>query len=133
MTNEENLRGMGMVVINAAFVLQLSWIPSLFFLAGADWLTAGAAVGAHRFALAFVAAAPLAYGARLWFNGDRAEAMTPWLLRCQIPLTVLAGLVYALERIVPHVSIPVIGGMMAATMLIGLYGLALRREGALRA
>ena len=133
MTREDNLRGMGMVVINAAFVLQLSWIPMIFFLEGADWVTAGMAVGAHRFALVYIVAAPLAYGARRWFEGDRAEILAPWLLRLQLPLTVVAGLIYGLERLVPHVSIPVIVGLAVAGMMVALYGVALRREGALTA
>lgn len=130
MTREENLRGMGMVVINTAFVLQLSWIPVIFFLEGAEWVTAGVAVGVHRFALAYMAAAPLAYGARRWFNGDRAEVLTPWLVRLQIPLLFIAGLIYGVERFIPHVSLPVIGGMLAAGVVIALYGVAMRREGA---
>jgi len=129
MTREENLRGMGMVVINAAFVLQLSWIPVIFFLEGADWITAGAAVGIHRFALVYAAVAPLAYGARRWFEGDRGEILTPWLLRCQLPLTVIAGLIYGFERVVPHVNLPGIGALSAAVILFALYGVAMRREG----
>lgn len=129
MTEKENLRGMGMVVINAAFVLQLSWLPSIFFLEGADWVTAGAAVGVHRVSLAYMIAAPLAYGVRCWFKGERAETLAAWLTRLQIPLTLVAGLVYGLERVVPHVTLPMIGGMMAAGMLVALYGVALRREG----
>jgi len=130
MTNEDNLRGMGMVVINAAFVLQLSWIPVIFFLEGADWVSAGVAVGGHRFALAYIVAVPLAYGARLCLGGGRSEVLTPWLVRCQLPLTLVAALLYGLERVLPHVTLAVILGLMAAVMLLGLYGVMLRREGA---
>lgn len=85
MANKENLREMGMVVINAAFVLQLSWIPVIFFLEGADWITAVTAARIHRFALAYM----------------------------------VAGLTYGLERVVPHVSLPAVGGMMFAGVLAG--------------
>ncbi|MEQ1918302.1 MAG: hypothetical protein ABL955_03825 [Elusimicrobiota bacterium] len=130
MTRKENLLGMGMVIINAAFVLQLSWIPVIFFLEGANWVTAGMAVGIHRFALVYIVIAPLAYGIRRWFDGDRAEVLTPWLLRCQLPLTIIAALIYGFERVIPT-RLPVIGGMMMAIIVFGLYGVALRREGVL--
>ncbi len=129
MTKDENLLGMGMVAINAAFVLQLAWIPSIFFLEGADWVTARMAVGVHRFALAYMIAAPLAYGVRRWLKGDRAEILTPWLTRLQIPLTLIAGVIFGFERTILHVTLPVIGGLMVAGVMIGLYGVALRREG----
>lgn len=131
MNRKENFLGMGMVVINAVFVLQLSWIPVIFFLEGADWITGGAAVGIHRFALAYVVAAPLAYGARRWIAGDRGEVLTQWLLRLQLPLTALAGLIYGFERLGPSMTLPVIGGMMVAIIMVGLYGVAMRREGVL--
>ena len=131
MTREDNLRGMGMVVINTAFVLQLSWIPVIFFLEGAEWVSAGVAVGIHRFGLFYIVAAPLAYGARRWFEGDRAEVLTPWLLRLQLPLTVVGGLIYGLEKAGVPIRLPLIGGMMAAGVMLALYGIALRREGAL--
>ena len=124
---------MGMVVINSALVLQLSWIPVACFLEGANWVSGRMAVGVHHFALAYIVAIPLAYGARLWFNGGRSEVIVPWLLRCQLPLTFAAGLIYAVERIVPHVTLAVIAGMMIAGMLLVLYGVALRREGAISA
>lgn len=129
MTSEENLRGMGMVVINAAFVLQLSWIPVVGFLEGVEWITPGMAVGAHRFALAYVVAVPLAYGARVWRDGGRSEVLKTWLTRCQLPLTLFAGLIYGFERVVPSVSIPVITGLSIAVIMVGLYGVAMRREG----
>lgn len=130
MTREENLRGMGMVVINTAFVLQMGWIPVILFLEGASWLTAATAVGIHRGTLAYVAAAPLAYGLRLRLNGGGSEALRHWLLRLQLPLTFVAGAIYALERVVPSVNLPVIGGLMIAGIAFGFYGVALRREGA---
>jgi len=133
MTPEENLRGMGMVVINTAFVLQLSWIPVIFFLEGAEWITAGMAVGAHRFALAYVVAAPLPYGARLWYDGGRSEVLLRWLARLQLPLTVIAGFIYGFERLGPSMTLPVIGGMMVVVTMVGLYGVAMRREGVLSA
>jgi len=129
MTREENLRGMGMVVINTAFVLQMGWIPVIFFLEGAGWVSAATAVGIHRGSLAYVAAAPLAYGVRLWLRGGRSEALMPWLVRLQLPLTVVAGGIYAIERVVPSVNLPVIGGLMIAGIVFGFYGVALRREG----
>ena len=130
MTHKENLKTMGMIVINTAVVLQLSWIPVIFFLEGANWVTAGMAVGIHRFALVYMVAAPLAYGVRRWLKGDRTDILTPWLLRLQLPLTVIAGLTYGLERIIP-IRLPVIGGLMMAIILFGLYGVSLRREGVL--
>jgi hypothetical protein len=74
--------------------------------------------------------APLAYGVRRWFDGDRAEVLIPWLLRCQLPLTIIAALIYGFERVIPT-RLPVIGGMMMAIIVFGLYGVALRREGVL--
>ena len=131
MTAKENLLGMGMVVINAAFVFQLAWIPSVFFLEGAEWVSAGVAVGVHRFSLAFMVAAPLAFGAKIWLRGGRSELIMPWLVRLQLPLTLIAGLIYGIERAIPHVTVAVIVGFGIAGMMVGLYGVALRREGVL--
>ena len=130
MTSQDNLRGMGMVVINAAFVIQLAWIPLIFFLEGAVWPTGATAVAIHRFALLYAVAAPLIYGARLWLRGGRTEALTTWFMRLQLPLTIFAGLIYGLEKAGVPIRLPLIGGMMAVGVMLALYGIALRREGA---
>ena len=129
MTNEENLRGMGTVVINTAFVLQLSWIPMIFLLEGANWVDVVMALAVHRFALAFMVAAPLAYGGRLKYEGGGSEVLKPWLLRCLLPLSVMDGLIYWIVKAVPSLNLFVIGGMMVAGIVIALYGVAIRYEG----
>ena len=128
MTKQENLHGMANAVINAAFVLQLSWIPVIFFLEGADWVTASVAVRAHRLALAYTVLVPLYHGVRLWRSGRRAELLRPWLLRCQLPLALFAAFLYGFERFGPSLSLPRIGGLMAAVTVVGLYSIVLRRE-----
>ena len=52
-------------------------------------------------------------------------------MRCQIPLTIYAFLVYWIMHVVPQASVTVIVGMMAAGVPLAAYGLLLRHEGAL--
>ena len=129
-TPESNLRGMGMVVINAAFVLQMSWLPTIFYLEGSDSVTPALAVSIHWLALGFLIAAPLAYGLRLRLRGAGTDELKTWFLRCQLPLTIYALLVRGTVKFVPSLTLGVIAGMMIAGILLVLYGVAMRKEGA---
>lgn len=127
-TYEENLRAMGTLVLNCAFVYQMAWLPVIFFLEGANWVSGAFAVGAHRFALAYMVLSPLAYGIRVKLRGAGREELSAWLLRCLLPMWTFAGLTWWVEKTV-SVTGGVIAGMMLGGILIAGYGIALRREG----
>ena len=133
MTSENNLRGIGWVCLNSAFVLQLSWIPALGVLDGEPWASAALAGLSHRFGLAFLLAAPLAYGVRVWLSAreqEDGEMIRTWAARCLAPLAAYAVLIKLAVNILPHVTAGAIIGLMAANLSLGCYGMALRWEAA---
>lgn len=135
MRQDHNLRGMGTLVLFAAFALTVSWLPALGYLSGASWASAGLVDGCHRFAFGFLLGAPFAYGAGVWRESRRPGAesglVLSWLLRCQLPLTVYALLVYWIMRVVPQATVGVIVMMMGAGVPLAGYGWMLKREGEL--
>jgi len=132
-TNDANLRGMGILVLLAAFALTVSWLPALAYLSGARWASPWLVDGCHRFAFGFLLGAPFAYGAGVWRESRRPGAepglVLSWLLRCQIPLTVYAVLVYWVMHVVPQATVPVIVGMMCSGAPLAVYGAMLKSEG----
>jgi xanthine/uracil permease len=61
--------------------------------------------------------------------GAEPGLVLSWLLRCQIPLTVYALLVYWIMRVVPQATVGVIVMMMGAGLPLAGYGWMLRHEG----
>lgn len=95
--NSEGSRGVGLVVINSALALQMSWVVALFLLAGAPWATAELFASVHWGAIAFMLVAPLGYGlSRILAARGRGEAAfsgevnRTWLLEGLAPLALYA-------------------------------------------
>ena len=126
-----HLEGFGLVCLNSAFFLQMSWIPMLGFLEGSDMFSLNTVISGHYFALWLMIAAPLAYGARLWLSErpeERGLALQEWAWSCLAPaLSTAIGVKLGLR--LAHASIPVILVLMAATVPLGIYGLVLKVRG----
>lgn len=129
MDSDERLRALGMLVINCAVAFQLSWIPLMLLLGGAEWMGPSLAAALHRLGIAYLIAGPVAHGVTLHRAGAEHEAFVQWAARGFAPMAAVAGLTFLLERLIPP-SGPMIGGMMVAGLLVAGYGIALRREGA---
>ena len=133
MSEHTRIDGFGKVCLNSALVMQLSWIPALGLLEGASWASARLAGMVHFGALAFMIAAPLAFGARLWYLTPKEEAsavMKDWGARCLLPPALFAVAIQAVMRFAPHVTTSLIVALMIATLPLGVYGVLLHREAA---
>lgn len=129
MTKNERYDAYGKVCLNSAVVVQLSWIPTLAILDGAAWASPNAAGYSHMAALAFIVAAPLVVGARLLRSEPREPgAMKDWALLCLLPPVGCAVGIQLVLRLASHVTIPLVAGLMLATVPLGVYGVLLRRE-----
>jgi hypothetical protein len=56
--------------------------------------------------------------------------MRAWAARCLVPLCTYAALIQLTVKVLPHVTTGAIIGLMAASVPLALYGMALRREAA---
>lgn len=132
MDADERLRALGMLVINCAVAFQVSWIPLMLSLGGAERMGPALAIALHRLGVAYLIAGPVAHGVVLHRSGAEHDAFVQWAARGFAPMAAVAGLTLLLERLIPP-SGPMIVGMMVGGMLVAGYGIALRREGAAKA
>lgn len=118
---------MGTACIHCSLVLLLSWVPSLQYLAGAEWATAKVAGLTHRVALLVLAAYPLVVGWRLKGSKD-LELVETWAWRCLAPIAAYAVFSDVTVRVTSHIGRGTVLLWMVACLPLALYGRAMRAE-----
>lgn len=118
---------MGTACVHCSLVLLLSWVPSLQYLAGADWATAKVAGLAHRVALLVLAVYPLTVGWRLKGSKD-LDLVEVWAWRCLAPIAAYAVFSDMTVRVTTHIGRGTVLLWMLACVPLAFYGRALRAE-----